>query len=135
MGRGVLCGAVLLAVIFPALAGSASAQEFNHVITVYATVPPQRGVFVDKSGNIVKVAGNTSQNITPQVFDLNNHLLNMTPAIQRQYDAFLKAHDYHLAAGQTYVVSQTVTVDTQTSSQTIQVDSNQPTSLKLSVQL
>lgn len=135
MGRGFLFGAVLLSVIFPALAGSASAQEYNHVITVYATVPQQRGIYIDKSGNIIKVAGNTSQNITPQVFDWNHQPVDMTAAIQSQYDAFLKAHDYHLTAGQSYTVSQIVTVSAQASSQTIQVSSAPQAPLKLSVQL
>lgn len=134
MGRGVLFGVALLSVIFPALAGTASAQEYNHVITVYASVPEQRGVYVDKYGNIVKVAGNTFQNIAPQVYDLNNHTLSMTPAIQTKYDAFLKSHSYRLEAGQTYIISQVVTVNTQPLSQNIEVGSALPSDLQLSIQ-
>jgi len=81
---------------------AALARTYNHTIIIYATVPKQRGIYVDKDWNIIRVAGNTSDNINPLVFSLDNRLLKMNQKIQKQYDEFLIQHDYHLIAGEVY---------------------------------
>lgn len=123
MGRVIYIGAILIGLAGPFLTGgAASAQEFNHVITVYASVPEQRGIYVDKAGHIIKVAGNTASNITPQVFSADNQTMPMNDSVQRQYDKFLKDHDYRLIAGKVYVLNQVITVDSAADSRTIKVD-------------
>lgn len=94
----------IFALTMTAGAGLASAQEYNHRITVYAAVPQMRAVYIDQNGNLAKVAGNTTNNIAPQVFDLENHLIAMTSSYQSQYDRFLKAHNNYLEAGKTYII-------------------------------
>jgi hypothetical protein len=107
MGKRFLFFGFLLfgAVSALSLGGRAQAQEYNHVITVYATVAEQRAVYVDASGSIYKVAGNTTRNITPQVFTADNKLIDMTDGIMRQYQSFLDSHGGNLAAGKIYNVN------------------------------
>lgn len=122
MGRGVLFGVLLLAVgLALSSGGKASAQDYNHTITVYATVAEQRAVYIDANGNIYKVAGNTTRNITPQVYTTDNKLIAMTDSIMRQYQAFLNQHNGQLMAGQVYSVNQLV-VQTVTDNRSIQLD-------------
>jgi hypothetical protein len=119
MRRGVCFGILLLSLLLPVnLSAVASAQEFNHTITAYAVVPEQRAVYLDPSGNIIKIAGNTAKNIPPQVYDSTNHLINITDSITQQYQRFLKSHGNHLAAGQIYAVNPII-VDTTANNQTI----------------
>lgn len=112
--------------------GRAAAQDYNHVITVYASVPQQRGVYVDQAGNLIKVAGNTTANITPTVFTTDNKSLTMTDAIMNQYQQFLKQHQYHLEAGKIYVINP-VTVNSQPNTETIKIPTAKPQPLTLSL--
>jgi hypothetical protein len=129
MGRGILFGVILLAMgLLLGPGGRASAQDYNHTITVYATVPEQRAVYLDASGNIIKVAGNTTRNITPQVFSADNKLIDMNDLIMSQYQVFLNQHHNHLAAGKIYEVNP-LAVNTQPNQVTINVDANQQTRL------
>lgn len=103
-------GKLLLVILIVMAAGTigsrvASAQDYNHVIKVYAVVAEQRAVYLDESGNIIKIAGNTAKNITPTVFDFNNKQVTITATVQHQYDDFLKSHENHLQAGKTYNVN------------------------------
>jgi len=109
---GFLLSAVLL------LPGSASAQEYNRMITVYAAVPEQRVIYLDDSGNIIKIAGNTARNITPAVLDSSGNKVVMTPAVQNRYDDFLREHKGHLQASKTYDVNP-MTVDNSPNVQSI----------------
>lgn len=100
---------------------AAHAQEFNHRITVYASVAQQRGIYTNNSGLITRISGNTSNNVEPMVFNENNKIIAMTDSIQNQYMAFLKAHDYHLMAGETYYLNP-VSVNNATDSREIKLD-------------
>jgi len=101
----------------------ASAQEYNRTITVYASVPEQRAVYLDESGNILRIAGNTAKNIVPRVFDSNNNPVPITPAIQLQYDNFLKWHNNHLDAGKVYSVNP-IAISAAPNTQTIDISGN-----------
>jgi succinyl-CoA synthetase beta subunit len=101
----------------------ASAQDYNHTITVYATVPEQRAIYLDANGNIIKVAGNTTRNITPQVFSADNQLIDMNDLIMSQYQVFINQHHNHLAAGKIYEVNP-LAVNTQPNQVIINVDAN-----------
>lgn len=100
--RRFLLGTLLSLAIAIVIPTPASAQEYNHIIKVYAIVPEQRAIYLDETGNIIKVAGNTSKNVTPQVINSNNVPVSMTDAVQKQYDDFLKQHNYHLQASKIY---------------------------------
>jgi hypothetical protein len=90
------------------LASAPSAMAFNHHITVYAQVPQMRSVYVDKAGLITKIAGNTSENITPKVYDDEfNQPQPLTDSVMRQYQQFLDEHKV-LEAGKTYDVGHEV---------------------------
>jgi len=120
--RGFSFAAGLLLVfglLFPLKAG---AQGFNHMITVYASVAEQRAVYLDESGNIIKVAGNTTDNVTPVVFDPNNKAVAMTPEVQRQYDDFLKLNNGRLQAGKIYNINP-ITVSAAPNTQLIGINS------------
>jgi len=70
MGKFLPTAILLLAVL--GVPSVASAQEYNHIITVYAAVPEQRVIYIDETGNIIKIAGNTTKNITPMVLGPQN---------------------------------------------------------------
>ncbi len=103
------------------LPAGASAQTFNHTITVYATVPEQRAIYLDQYGAVIKIAGNTPNNIQPKVYDSSNHEVAISPAIQNEYDDFLKQHGGKLQAGATYRINP-VKVSSVVESQDISVD-------------
>jgi len=103
--RRFLPAAFLLLIGFLAMPAAASAQQYNQRITVYAVVLEQRVIYLDESGNIIKIAGNTAKNVTPTVLDSNNKAVAMTAAVQDQYDNFLKQHDGHLQASKIYTVN------------------------------
>jgi len=102
--RRFLFGAALLfaPMLWPAMV---SAQEFNHTITIYAAVPEQRAIYLDQYGGIIKIAGNTENNVQPKVYDSSNHEVDISPGIQQQYDNFLKQHGGRLKAGQFYYIN------------------------------
>ena len=102
--RKKFCLAWLLFII-ASIAAAPAAVAYNHIITVYAAVLEQRAVYLDSSGSIVKVGGNTSNNVTPVVFDPNNKAVAMTPEVQRQYDDFLKLNNGRLQAGKIYNIN------------------------------
>lgn len=118
--RRFLPALVFLLMAFLATPSVASAQEYNHIITVYASVAEQRAIYLNESGNIIKIAGNTVKNLAPTVFDSNNKEIAMTPAVQSQYDNFLKQHGYHLEASKIYKLNP-VTIDLTPNTQTIGV--------------
>lgn len=127
MGRVLFICAAILGVSLPFLAagGAVSAEEFNHTITVYAIVPEQRGIYVDKSGHIVKIAGNTTENVTPQVYTLDNNLIPMNDSVQKQYDQFLKDHHNRLEAGKTYLINnQQLTISQSADNRQIKIDTS-----------
>jgi len=98
----IIVSGVLSALLFPALA---SAQEFNHTITVHATVPEQRAIYLDEYGAVIKIAGNTTRNVAPKVYDSSNLEVPISPAIQQQYDDFLRQHGGKLQASKVYEVN------------------------------
>ena len=110
----------------------ASAQEYNHIITVYAAVAEQRAVYLDASSSIVKVAGNTTKNIAPTVIDSNNKVVPMTPSIQRQYDTFLSQHNNQLLAGKIYSVNP-LTINLTPNTQVIEINIAPPTLVSLKI--
>jgi hypothetical protein len=121
MGR--LLPAALLLFGLLLMPSVASAQEYNHIITVYAVVPEQRVVYLDESGNLMKVAGNTDKNITPTVLDPNNKEVPITPAVQQQYDNFLKQHHNKLQASIVYNVNP-IAVNLTPNTQTIDINTS-----------
>ena len=100
--RRFLPAAFLLLIGFLAMPAAASAQQYNQRITVYAVVLEQRVIYLDESGNIIKIAGNTAKNISPSVLDSNNQAVPMTTKVQNQYDNFLAQHGGHLQASKIY---------------------------------
>ena len=122
MGKALWVSGFLLALVlvFP---NEARAQEYNHIITVYAVVPEQRVVYLDGSGNIIKVAGNTAKNVAPTVMNSSDKEVAMTPAVQEQYDDFLKLHDNHLQPSRIYEVNP-VRVNNAANTQTIEIDNS-----------
>jgi hypothetical protein len=124
-GGRVFClviGAMIMLAIFLAPA-EAFAQTFNTRITVYAAVPEQRAIYLNQTGEIIKVAGNTSKNVTPDVYDYKNQLVPMTPSVQTQYQKFLSSHQNHLAASQTYLLNP-ITVSKQVDNQNIKINTS-----------
>jgi hypothetical protein len=121
--RRFLAAVLFLLTVFPAFNVGAGAQEFNHTITVYAVVPEQRVVYLDGSGNIIKVAGNTAKNVAPTVMDSSDKEVAMTPAVQEQYDDFLKLYDNHLQPSRIYEVNP-VRVNNAANTQTIEIDNS-----------
>lgn len=113
---------LLLAACAVALWLPASAMAFNQRITVYASVPQMRYIYVNKDGIITKIAGNTSNNIEPKVVDENNQPLTMTESIKQQYQQFLKSHNWHLEASKIYKVNP-LRVNEEISQQKIEVAS------------
>jgi hypothetical protein len=72
-------------------------------ITITGIVPFMRVIYINQTGKIIKVLGNTDQNIEPQViWAQSNDRTIMTPSIDRQYQAILTAHHNQLEAGKTY---------------------------------
>jgi hypothetical protein len=96
---------------------------YNTQITVYASVPMMRVIYVDDAGNITKVLGNTTQNIDPKIYNEHNQPVSVTSQIQDQYNNFLKMHGGHLEASKTYVVNP-IKVSNQPINQTLDVSTN-----------
>jgi hypothetical protein len=103
---GFLAAPVLAVLLF-----SSPALAFNQRITVYASVPMMRNIYVDQSGQIIKVVGNTSDNIEPRVYNELNKEIAMTDSVKNQYDQFLKQHAGHLEASKTYIVNPVMVID------------------------
>ena len=120
--RRILSAAFSFLIAFLAIAPAAGAQEYNHKITVYAVVPELRVIYLDQSGNIIKIAGNTTANIVPTVLDSKNRPAALSPAIQDQYDNFLRLHGGRLQASKTYNVNP-VSVNIAMNNLTIEVNS------------
>ncbi len=118
MGVRVLAA---IAVFMGMITAPAGALAYNQRIIVYASVAPQRAIYVNEEGFITKVAGNTSENIEPRVAGKSNETLTMTESISRQYQSFLDEHKGRLEAGKEYKVNP-VTVDTTPNTQDILID-------------
>jgi hypothetical protein len=103
-------------------AAPATSLAFNTRITVYASVPQMRLIYVNKAGMVTKIGGNTSQNITPQVYDENNHAVAMTESISQQYQQFLQLHNNKLEASKIYYINP-VSVNNHPNTQTIKIES------------
>ena len=80
----------------------AQAKAYNRRLTVYASVLPFRVIYVDKYGNLIRVAGNTADNIAPRVFDAYNKPVALSETVKLQYDQLLKQNSGHLLAGMVY---------------------------------
>jgi hypothetical protein len=111
-----------LFILIGVLAPTGGALAFNQRITVYASVSEMRYIYLDKSGLITKVGGNTSQNIEPQVFDENNHVVAMTDSVMQQYQQFLDDHNGKLEASKIYYINP-VSVNNHPNTQTIKIES------------
>jgi hypothetical protein len=121
MGRRLL--SIVISAIGPFLLLGASASAFNTRITVNAAVPEIRAVYVNKDGFVYKVAGNTSNNVEPRVYDESNKILAMTESIKTQYDNFMEQHGWHLQASKEYSVN-LLSVNTRAESAAIIVESS-----------
>jgi hypothetical protein len=84
-----LKGAVLGLSAIAWLTSAPVAMAFNHHITVYAQVPQMRNIYVNKSGLITEIVGNTSENVTPRIYNEDNQPQPMTDSIMQQYQQFL----------------------------------------------
>jgi hypothetical protein len=120
MGRRLL---LLAAGFLGWLAIAPAALAYNTQIKVTAAVPQMRIIYVDASGNIVKVAGNTAENITPKVYDVNNQEIALSDSINQQYQQFLANHDYHLQASKIYNINP-LSVNLSSSPQVIEINSS-----------
>jgi hypothetical protein len=114
----IIVGGFVCPLLLPSIA---SAQEFNHTITVYATVPEQRAIYLDQYGAVIKIAGNTTRNVQPKVYDSSNREAPVSPDIQRQYDDFLRQHGGKLEASRIYNINP-LKVDNSTQTQKISVN-------------
>jgi hypothetical protein len=117
-----MSGFIGIAVVAAGLLFTPQALAYNQTITVYATVLPQRVLYIDESGTIVRVAGNTIDNIEPVAYDKNNQPVTITDSIMQQYQRFLMSHGNHLEASKVYTVNPIV-VDTSANNQTISLQS------------
>lgn len=126
--RRLLISVVITVLTF--IFASPAALAFNQRINVYASVPPMRAVYVDDAGDLIKIAGNTSQNIEPTVYDQQNKQVQMTESIKSQYEQFLKSHDYKLEASKIYDINP-VSVSILPNTETITVSAS-PDHLSLS---
>lgn len=113
------------------LVSAPAVSAFNTRITVYASVPEMRAVYVNKAGYITKVAGNTPNNIQPRVYDENNQIIAMTDTINQQYQQFLQSHGGKLQASKIYEINP-VSVSNLPNTQSVQVNGSQ-THLALSL--
>lgn len=82
-----------------------AAQTYNSQITVTAQVLPGRYIYLNESGVITKLAGNTSDNIAPAVIDSQNHKIAATDEVLATYQQVLDSHQGHLEAGRIYIIS------------------------------
>jgi hypothetical protein len=119
MGRRFVC---LLLVLGGFLAIVPDAAAYNQRIIVYAVVPPLRAIYLNDSGTVIKVVGNTSDNIEPAVYNSQNLVVQMNESIKNQYDRFMASQAWHLKAGQAYEVNP-IYVNTDMNNQTITIDS------------
>jgi len=120
MGKGLFGVLLIVPVLQIAAAPAAGAQVFNTRLTVYASVPQMRAIYLDDYGAPYKVAGNTSQNIKPKVIDAYNREVGMTQYIQKVYDQFLDSQGGKLGAGKTYTINP-ITINTDQNTQIITV--------------
>lgn len=119
MGKKFLFLVFLLLGVF---ISSTPALAYNQQLTIYATVPPLRAIYVDAYGNIIKIGGNTSENIPPTVYDQKNQPVAMTSTIQDQYQQFLLMHGGRLQASKIYDVNP-LTISLAPNTQKIMVNS------------
>lgn len=120
MRRFLLLLVPILGLVFLAPV-SASAQSLSSTVTLSGIVAPMRFIYVDQSGAVIKIVGNTSDNVAPKVASLDNKLLPMTDSVWQQYIAFMDQHSWRLAAEQSYNVNP-VQVKTEVSSQIIEIN-------------
>jgi hypothetical protein len=120
--RRVLFVFWLLIAIFASLptAAGASAASISQTVTISGRVAEMRFVYIDDAGNLAKVVGNTTNNVTPTAISLNNHKLPMTDSIWQQYIALMDQHNWQLDAGITYSLNP-VQISTRPNEQTISV--------------
>ena len=118
MGRRFVC---LLLVLAGFLVLAPTASAYNQRITVYAVVPQLRAIYLNELGSVIKIVGNTSDNIEPTVYDTQNHLVPMNDSIKIQYERFMVSHGWHLKAGQSYDVNP-IFENTDVNNQTISID-------------
>lgn len=71
-------------------------------LTVSAQVEPVRAVFVDKQNKITKIAGNTTADIPPHIYNENSQPVATTPTVINQYEQIRKAYG-KFSIGQTYL--------------------------------
>jgi len=129
MGKKILFAVLLFGMT---AVNAAPALAFNQRITVYAQVLPQRVIYLDVSGNITKVAGNTVDNIEPQIIDKDNQPVPATERIQQQYLRFLESYGNHLEASKVYSVNP-IAISLAPNTQTIRVSSPNLTLVSLKV--
>lgn len=72
-------------------------------ITIHGIVPVMRFIYVDNQDKILRIVGNTDQNITPQVVRASNYkTIELSPYINDQYQTILAANGGRLEGGLTY---------------------------------
>ncbi len=90
-------------VIYMAPSALASQLSVSSTITLVGVVLPGRYVYLDTSGDIQKVIGNTSQNINPTVLNKQNQVVGLSNKVARQYQQLLAGNGGHFQASQTYI--------------------------------
>lgn len=77
--------------------------SISSTVTLTGIVLPGRYIYLDKSGDVQKVIGNTSDNLTPKVLNSQNQLVPLSDKINQQYQQLLNENGGHLQAGQSYL--------------------------------
>jgi hypothetical protein len=75
----------------------------TNTITLSGIVLPARYIYLDRSGDIQKVVGNTAQSVTPTVLSTDSRKLPLTDRVMTQYQQLLAENGGGLAASRTYL--------------------------------
>lgn len=84
---------------------SAQTTVYNQRLTVYAQVAPMRIIFINSDQKIIKVAGNTADNIDPRVVNENQQSIQLTMDVHNQYAQILNENNGRLDPGKEYIVN------------------------------
>ena len=104
MGKRLLVLALAMAGSLAVTAPTVLAEQLSQSssITLSGVVLPGRYIYLDSQGDIQKVVGNTTQNITPKVLS-NKQLVPLSTKTAQQYQYLLAENAGKLQAGQTYL--------------------------------
>ena len=123
-GLFVIAG-LLSTPVLPAIAETSDGAPISQTITLSGVVPEMRVLYISQDGYLVKVVGNTPNNVIPTAATLDNKPVPMTDSIRTQYSTFMESHNWHLEAGREYAVNP-VSVNNEPNRQAISVTNIPP---------